>query len=192
MKPTGFSHWTTFHIEHITEVRSRMSHKVRYIFRVTRVTRATHMKEVVVEVDRMQDKNLERRNARLEAEAAADQLDWDPDHHRLRGECYEMATTLVVKARDPKFEFDGNLDDPEECDAFLKKHEPARGVRLARALGFSGPGMREAANALMNYAQNSRAARSCRTNGSIQAAQGYESIMDRIYRYDIEPNIEAW
>ena len=85
-----------------------------------------------------------------------------------------------------------NLDDEVELDEFLQKYEPARGVSLAHRLGFRGPGCRRAANALMNYAQNKRAARSCRRDGRIPTALQYEAICDRIYREDIQPVIQCW
>jgi len=93
---------------------------------------------------------------------------------------------------DKPFKLDVNLDDEVELDEFLKKHEPRSGVVLAHRLGFHGRGCGRAAYALMHYAQNKRAAVSCRRHGRIATAQQYEDICDRIYREDIQPLIKCW
>ena len=90
------------------------------------------------------------------------------------------------------FKIDINLDDEEEVVEFLKKYEPQRGRILARKLGFAGTGSVKSADALMNYAQNKRAAMATRKAGQIGTAVNYESICDRIYAEDIQPHIECW
>jgi hypothetical protein len=84
-----------------------------------------------------------------------------------------------------------NLDDDQERDTFLDAYEPARGIRLANLLGINGRGAKRAANGLMNYAQNIRAARSCRINGYTQSALNFEEIAERIYTEDI-PEAYKW
>ncbi len=90
------------------------------------------------------------------------------------------------------FKFDANLDDEVDREAFLKVYEPGRGRALANRLGFRGKGCVAAANALMNYACNKRAAVMCRKRGAINTAVQYETICDRIYKEDIQPAIECW
>lgn len=90
------------------------------------------------------------------------------------------------------FSLDVNLDDEQELEEFLESYEPSRGRQLANLLGFKGNRSVEAANGLMNYAQNKRAARLCRSAGTIESALGYERICDRIYRENIQPLIECW
>ena len=93
---------------------------------------------------------------------------------------------------DKPFKLGINLDDEVEVEGFLSMHEPIRGVALAHRLGFRGRHCKRAADALMNYAHNKRAALSCRLKGQIATAQQYEDICDRIYREDIQPLIECW
>jgi hypothetical protein len=90
------------------------------------------------------------------------------------------------------FTADLNLDCINDLEEFLSKHEPIRGRSLAHRLGFRGPGAVKAANALMNYAQNKRAAITCRKSRRIPTARQYEEICDRIYREDIEPLVKCW
>jgi hypothetical protein len=93
---------------------------------------------------------------------------------------------------DKPFQLDINLDDEAELELFLDTHELVRGVALAHRLGFRGRRCKRAADALMNYAQNKRAARSCRFKGRVATAQQYEDICDRIYREDIQPLTQCW
>jgi hypothetical protein len=93
---------------------------------------------------------------------------------------------------DKPFKLDVNLDDEVELAEFLGKYEPHRGANLARRLGFCGTGYGRAADALMNYAQNKRAAILARRRGRVGVALQYEAICDRIYIDDIQPSIECW
>ncbi len=90
------------------------------------------------------------------------------------------------------FTIEVNLDVEPDCCDFLAEFEPARGRRLANLLGFKGRHSVRAADALMNYAQNKRAAFMCRKRGSIQTALQYEKICDRIYREDIQLLVQCW
>lgn len=90
------------------------------------------------------------------------------------------------------FIFEGNLDDEEEANAFLKEHTTISGRRLARRLGFVGQGSVHAASALSAYAWNKRVAANLRKRGEISSALVYETICDRLYRDDIQPNIQCW
>lgn len=90
------------------------------------------------------------------------------------------------------FKLDVNLDDEQELEEFLETYEPQRGRQLANSLEFKGKSSVEAANGLMNYAHNKRAAMLCRKTGNIQGALGYEQICDRIYKENIQPLIECW
>ena len=92
----------------------------------------------------------------------------------------------------PPFEHPVNLDDQQELEQFLSSHEPARGRLLANMLRFKGRSAVRAANGLMNYAQNKRAANLLRSSGKIQKAKDYEDICDRIYKEDIQPLIKCW
>ena len=92
----------------------------------------------------------------------------------------------------PPFAREVNLDDQQELEHFLASAEPARGRLLANMLRFKGRFAVRAANGLMNYAQNKRAANLLRSYGEIQQAQGYEAICDRIYKEDIQPLIKCW
>ncbi len=93
---------------------------------------------------------------------------------------------------DKPFALDINLDDEAELDEFLREYEPWRGVSLARRLGFRGSQCKRAANGLMNYACDKRAAVLCRRRGRPDTSLKYEDICDRIYREDIQPLIECW
>lgn len=90
------------------------------------------------------------------------------------------------------FTYEVNLDCPNDLEEFLTKYEPARGRRLANLLGFKGRHSVQAANGLMNYASNKRAAVSERLAGRIRDACMYEDICDRIYKEDIQPLITCW
>jgi hypothetical protein len=85
-----------------------------------------------------------------------------------------------------------NLDCPNDLAEFLERHEPARGRRLANQIGFKGRNAVKAADGLMNYAHNKRAAISCRSRGDTQEALKYEAICDMIYREDIQPLTDCW
>jgi len=98
----------------------------------------------------------------------------------------------MTELKSPPFELEVNLDCPKSLEKFLKTYEPTRGRALANRLAFSGKGSAKAANALMNYACNKRAAIMCRQRGKISAAIQYEDICDRIYREDIQPLIKCW
>ncbi len=100
---------------------------------------------------------------------------------------------LDAKATPAKpFKLDFNLDDEEDLVKFLDRFEPARGRLLANHLRFKGKNSARAANGLMNYAQNKRAARTCRDNDNIPEALHYEHICDLIYKEDIQPFVECW
>lgn len=90
------------------------------------------------------------------------------------------------------FSYDVNLDDPVDWENFLEDFEPSRGRCLATRLGFKGKNATKAADGLMNYAQNKRAAYSSREAGDIPKALEYEGICDKIYREDIQPLIKCW
>ncbi len=92
----------------------------------------------------------------------------------------------------PPFTREVNLDDQQELEQFLKLAEPARGRLLANMLRFKGRFAVRAANGLMNYAQNKRAANLLRSYGEIAKAKAYEDICDTIYREDIQPLIKCW
>lgn len=91
-----------------------------------------------------------------------------------------------------KFTLEINLDDEVECETFIKLHGTQKGQGLANRLGFKGKGAWDAADALMNYAWNKKTAIGLRKKGEIETAQKYESICDKIYSRDIQPNIECW
>jgi hypothetical protein len=90
------------------------------------------------------------------------------------------------------FTYEVNLDCPNNLEEFLTKYEPARGRRLANLLGFKGRNSVQAANGLMNYASNKRAAHICRRGIMLTQAKMYEDICDRIYQEDIQPLINCW
>lgn len=89
------------------------------------------------------------------------------------------------------FRLDVNLDTEEGMTEFLELYEPSRGRLLANRLGFKGHGCVAAADALMNYAHNKRAAIMCRKTAD-EIASRYEAICDDIYREDIQPVIKCW
>ena len=91
-----------------------------------------------------------------------------------------------------KFKTDLNLDDETEVNEFLKSHGMRRRRNIAKELGFEGEGSFEAAQSLKNYAWNKVTAISERKKGNISRAEVFEDICDRIYKEDIEPNIECW
>lgn len=103
-----------------------------------------------------------------------------------------MTRKIHPKDRVRPFRLNVNLDDHYEREKFLEYHEPNRGRALANRLGFRGSGCVAAADGLMNYACNKRAAVSCRIQGKIREALDYEAICDRIYREDIEPAVVCW
>lgn len=90
------------------------------------------------------------------------------------------------------FTYEVNLDCPNDLEEFLTKYEPARGRRLANLLGFKGRYSVRAADDLMGYACNKRAAIICRERGDIPEAMKYEKICDWIYRENIQPTINCW
>ena len=90
------------------------------------------------------------------------------------------------------FKLDINLGIYEDAIAFEKEHLCDRGRRLANKLGFTGTGSVAAANALLNYSSNMRAAYECRLRGYIREASMYEEICNKIYSEDISGTIECW
>lgn len=90
------------------------------------------------------------------------------------------------------FTYDVNLDCPADLESFLDMAEPCRGRRLANMLKFKGKFAVQAADGLICYALNKRAANTLRLQGNIAAAQSYEEFCDRIYREDIQPLINCW
>ena len=74
-----------------------------------------------------------------------------------------------------------NLDDENEVNDFIETYGTAKGIRLANALGITGKGAKERANALSAYAWNKHTAMSLRLKGAINGALAYEGICDRIW-----------
>jgi hypothetical protein len=90
------------------------------------------------------------------------------------------------------FKIEINLDDEGELSKFLDDYEPMRGRVLANRLGFKGKHSVRAADGLMNFACNRRAAFGCRRRGDVDTALDYERICGLIYKEDIQPFIECW